>query len=114
MSELIIIAAYNCDKKELLGIFANQSVCAKYLQAGKNKIAANMIRDSLRRKSKMHNHRFDFRITIREAKEDQIELLAGKRIHIMEGYPMPTACQASSFESTRYSLTVNHTKNKQP
>ena len=81
------VTVYNTDKKEVLGIFAMQSLVAKYLYPTTSRAMTSRVNSCIRNKSKIIQSKFDFPITIRHSTIEQIKILGENKVLIMNDYP---------------------------
>ncbi len=106
MEEIIPVAVYNSDKKELVGIFATQVLVGKYLfECGEN-YKSKKVNGALRYKSKLSNTIFDFKVSLRYANESQVSLLSEMDFVMMDGYPSPSRTTTLGFFDTRVTLST--------
>lgn len=98
------IALYNCDKKELIGLFSELIILAKYLRpTDPNKSYSNLFY-SLKHNGAIKKTVFDFSVTVRYANEDQRKILGDERCVIMGDYPKVGANILEGYHSSRVEL----------
>jgi hypothetical protein len=101
----IPIVAYNADKQELIGIFFNGSYVRRYFyQNNPNLKASKNISSFVMRKVKLKDTSFDFKVALRYANKEQIEMLASKDYVIFNDYPILAPSTMKGFEDTAQSL----------
>jgi len=104
------IAIYNSDKKELIGLFAELMLVAKYLRPTDVSKMYSNLSDALYRKGAVRKTIFSFRIAIRFANDNQINLLGDKKVFIMNNYPEFDSNKLEGYHSTRSELYKKHTR----
>ena len=103
------IAIYNCEKKELVGLFKVKTFAARYLYNGNGGRNVLKIVNALNRRSRIKDTSFDFPIVVRACTQEQKELLSEGDFTILNGYPEPTHWQMKGFDSE--SLIIFRLKN---
>jgi hypothetical protein len=99
------IVAYNADKQELIGIFFNGSYVRRYFyQNNPNLKASKNISSFVMRKGKLKDTSFDFKVALRYANKEQIEMLGSKDYVIFNDYPILAPSTMKGFEDTAQSL----------
>lgn len=88
------IALYNCEKKELIGLFKSQVLVSMYLY----KERRHNIYASLKNKWKMKNTVFDFPVAARWCNNQQVNLLGSENYKILNGYYEPHYYQMKQFD----------------
>lgn len=83
------IVAYNSEVPEWFAILKNQDCVVKYLwrMAGDNR--GSNVTQALATKRKLCNTVFDFKVSLRYAKPEHINLLGNKTFHVKDGYFVP-------------------------
>lgn len=99
------IAAYNCDKQELIGVFESIPSARRYLyKHDVNLKLKKSLVNKIQFKSKLKDTFLGFPVAIRYANEAQITILNGKEYIILNGYPIPAAYSMKCFVDTAASL----------
>jgi hypothetical protein len=97
------IALYDCNQKQLVGIFKSVTLCAKYIY-GDIQNARHHTRIVSSRKTKGRINHNGMAYTVRTANEQQQALIGSEQYVMANNYPEPTAHNMKSFDSTRISL----------
>ena len=98
------IAIYNCEKKELIGLFSKCSLVGRYLFEPNIANRTMKVIDRLRRKSSVKKcSLFTFPVAVRYCNESQAHLLGESDYVILSSYPEPVFSQIKGFDSTRES-----------
>lgn len=88
--EEIIYSIYDCDSKNLIGIFTTATSAAKYVFNGMDsgKACARFIH-YFRSKNQIKDSQICKKIAVRRATETQVQILSGKEYIVMDGYLQP-------------------------
>jgi hypothetical protein len=121
------VVIYNCNKQEIIAVFAAASLAVKYLFTDGLKKRDSTIRNALARKSKIQQTIFNFPVAIRFANEYQITLLEGDLYKIFNNYQQPNKARMKGFSDNaesfkkefikkveRFNIEKNRIKNFQP
>lgn len=100
------IAIYNCDKKELIGLFSNVGLVAKYLNPIDNRSTEACIWAAVLRNGSMRKSKFKFKIAVRFANETQRAELSNQDVIIKKGYPEFNKNSLIGFHENRISLSL--------
>lgn len=87
------IAAYSCEKKELIGLFKSPVLVARYFFT--DPIKSANVREALKKRSKMGTT--VGKIAVRACNEYQKKQLGGKEFVILNNYPQPICKQMQGF-----------------
>lgn len=98
------VVMYNADKQEIVGIFKTQGLTARYIfplgTGGRNR----RICDTFKLKTRIANSDHGFKIALRFAKPEHIELLGDKDYIILNGYKEPNKVSMGGYTSTSLSF----------
>lgn len=89
------IAVYNCEKKEVIGLFDNSVLAARYLY--NDTYRSIRIRTALLYKSRTKTKYG--RIAVRACNEEQRKVLGSSGFIILNGYPDPISGQMKGFDN---------------
>lgn len=93
------IAIYNCEKKELIGLFKTVTFATRYLFNGAGGKKINSIMYALNSRRKITNSSFNFSIAVRACTQEQKDLLSNHDFIIVNDYPKPPLWQMKGFDS---------------
>lgn len=99
------VVLYNCDKKEVIGVFETKVMVSRYLYPLEthNKCHSRVF-VALRRKTPMKKTIYPFPVAIRYASIDQSELMNGQPYKVIAGYIKPLEAKMKGFDDTRSSF----------
>jgi len=110
------VAIYNCEKKELVGVFSEVIYLAKYLDPLETRKAYQRVYEALKLKNRIYKSKLDFPVVVRYATDEQIELLLDRAAVIVNDYPVFEFNKAIGFHSTkeawRIEASINMKGNK--
>ena len=95
------IAIYNCEKKELVGVFSELMYLAKYLYPIDPKRSYSNAYIALMKKTRIYKTALGFPVSVRFANDEQIELLVDQAAFIVDSYPVFEFNKALGFHTTR-------------
>lgn len=98
------VALYNCDKRELVGLFETKALAEKYLLLeNKEKKSKGFVGHSIRVKGKIKGLT-EYPVTARYCNGEQRKELGSKEYLIKNGYSNPIYNQMKGYDSTRIEL----------
>lgn len=100
------IAIYNSIKKELIGIFSNVGLAAKYLNPADNRAIEPLIRAAALRNGSVLKSKLKYKIAVRFANEIQRAELSNQDVVIKDGYPEFNKNSLIGFHESRLSLSL--------
>lgn len=106
-----VIAIYNVDKKELVGIFSSAKLVSAFLFIEKGCNGITKVSSILKNKAVPRKTSLPFKVTLRYANKEQIETIGSSDYLIMDGYEDTLKGKNFGFESTRISLAEFAPKN---
>jgi len=95
------IAVYNCDKKELIGIFRTVTLTGRYLFPHYFGHKVRTIYYCILHKSNPRDTIFNFRVAVRRISREQEKLIGDADYIIVGNYPQPKQIQMNGFTSVR-------------
>lgn len=98
------ITVYNADKQEVVGIFTTLTLVCKYFRPDQPQKAYSNFFDALKRKNHIRKSRFDFKLALRHATQQQIIELGERPVVILNGYPEIEFNKLKGYDSTRSDL----------
>lgn len=101
------IAIYNCDKKELVGVFSELMYLAKYLYPTDTRKSYQRVYMSLKMKTRIYKTMLSFPVSVRFASDEQVALLTDQAAVIVNNYPPFEFNKALGFNSTRESWRLD-------
>lgn len=107
------IALYNSELKELVAVFRNPTLAAKYLFPFDDRTkSSSKVAERARCKSRFPHTRFGFSVAVRYANEEKAALLDGNDWFIANGYVPVDEMKMKGYTSTRADLKKNHVDRK--
>ncbi len=106
------VALYNTEKQELFAVFSTQTLAGKYIFPCEINNKAEIICASMKRKLKIGRTIFSFKVAARHASKEQIELMAGNKFYIKDGYEIPKSNLMKGCTILSETTLTQHRTNK--
>lgn len=92
------VAVYNCSNKELIGIFKYKVLVARYIFKNYNCDKNHCIENCLKSNGRiLKDLKFDFKVALRYANEEQIKMLGTEDYIILNDYNKPESTRMNGF-----------------
>lgn len=101
-----VIALYNADRAELVGLFDGASILSRYIY-GQNTKNGN-IASALRNRHRLRTKALGYSIALRYANENQKKIIGSDKYKILNGYPEPANFRIACANIENISLTHNY------
>ena len=103
------ISVYNCEAKELIGVFSRVTYAAKWLFPLSD---LGLSRSKINSCLKTNGTMFEFKVAVRYANQEKKAILSDSDWWIADGYPPVDKSRMKGFTSTRAELKKEHADRK--
>lgn len=98
------VVLYNAEKQEIVGIFKTQGLTARYIFPLIGSTRTRRICDTLKLKTRICNSDLGFKVALRFAKNEQLEILGDKDYVILNGYKEPNKIFMAGYNDSAMNM----------